>query len=199
MFLFLFFGRMTQMKGVHILAKALPSVLEKHPEAHAVLVGASDSPAPDGRSMREYILDSCSSVLSRIHLLDKMPHSQLYPFIRNSRFVVLPSLVDNMPNACLEAMGLGKPVVATMGSCFEELIQNGISGWLVPPSDPQALGKAIQQAWSEADLKLQEMGKLAALRIAELHPSQLLPKLLDYYNFVLSDFSKNRTNTGSRA
>ena len=49
----LFFGRMTLMKGVHVLADALPSVLQQCPDLSIVLVGR-DGSAPDGRSMREH-------------------------------------------------------------------------------------------------------------------------------------------------
>ncbi len=185
---FLFFGNMTQMKGVHVLAHALPRVLARFPDACAVLIGPCGPPAPDGRQMREYIADRTRSVADRVHLLDSMPHDQLYPFVRRARFVVLPSLVDNMPNTCLEAMGLGRVVIATTGSCFEELIVNGKSGWLVPPGDHQALAAAIEDAWSAPDERLETMGLCAETRIAELHPNRILPKLIAYYESIIADF-----------
>ncbi len=69
---------------------------------------------------------------SRLVLIDNLPHRQLYPIIAAARLVVLPSLVDNLPNACLEAMGLGTAVIGTTGASFEELITDGVNGFLVP-------------------------------------------------------------------
>jgi glycosyltransferase involved in cell wall biosynthesis len=58
----------------------------------------------------------------RLIVLERMPHRQLYPVIAGAHLVVLPSLIENLPNACLEAMGLGKVVIGTSGTGFDELI-----------------------------------------------------------------------------
>jgi len=128
----LFFGRLTQMKGVHVLARALPLVLERCPDLHVVLLGA-DAPAPGGGMMRDFVHRHAGSHAGRVLFLDPLRHEQLYPFIDHARFVVLPSLVDNMPNTLLEAMGHGKSVIGTTGSCFEQLLTEGENGLLVPP------------------------------------------------------------------
>ena len=49
-------------------------------------------------------------------MLDKLPHRQLYPVIAGARLVVLPSLIENLPNAGLEAMALGRAVIGTAGT-----------------------------------------------------------------------------------
>src|ERR1051326_7456438 len=50
---------------------------------------------------------------------------------RASASVVLPSLIDNLPNSCLEAMGLGRVVIGTKGTSFEELITDEANGFLI--------------------------------------------------------------------
>lgn len=185
---FLFFGCMTQMKGVHILAQALQSVLQRLPNVHAVFIGQGEAPAPNGVKMREYIATQAGAMADRLHILNQMPHNMLYPFVRHARLVVIPSLFDNLPNTCLEAMGLGRMVIATSDSCFEQLISHGRSGWLVPPNNVVALGDAIVHAWSLSETDQHEVERSAAQRIAELHPNQAVPRLIAYYKQVIADF-----------
>ena len=180
----LFFGRMTQMKGVDVLADALSTVMSERADLHAVFVGP-DARGPSGGSMRDDVLTRLSEHRSRTHLLDRLPHSQLYPFIENARVVAIPSRTDNLPNTCLEAMGLGRVVVATTGSCFEQLIEDGRTGYLVSPDSSCDLASALTVAWDMKPETRQSMGDQAAQRIAKLHPDQAIPALVEYFRGVI--------------
>jgi glycosyltransferase involved in cell wall biosynthesis len=98
--------------------------------------------------------------------------------MRRARLVVLPSLVDNLPNVLLEAMMFGRPVIATQGASFDELIEDGYSGFLVPPGDPLALAAKIVDAWNRPDLDM--IGRRASDAVAPLAPSVTIPATLDY-------------------
>jgi glycosyltransferase involved in cell wall biosynthesis len=77
---------------------------------------------------------------------------------------VLPSLYEGLGVAALEAMAAGKPVVATRAGGLPELVEDQVTGFLVPPKDPGALARAIFQLFSQAGL-LQEMGSKALDRV----------------------------------
>jgi glycosyltransferase involved in cell wall biosynthesis len=186
----IFFGRMTQMKGVHILAEALPRALEACPDMEMIIAGP-DWRGPNGSSMKDHIRSRLNGYFPRVHILDSMRHDKLYPLIQNARFVVLPSLVDNLPNTCLESMGLGKVVVATTGSCFEDLISHKVSGFLVPPGDAKALSAQMIEAWTTDPATLDQMGRRAGQRVAELHPDRSVPKLLRFYQAVQAGSAKS--------
>lgn len=192
----LFFGRMTAMKGVHVLAEALAEALESAPDLHAFLVGP-DAPFAPGVSMKEHVRRVLARFAGRVHLLDALRHEQLYPFISHARFVVLPSLADNLPNTCLEALGLGKIVVATTGSCFEQVIEDGESGFLVAPGDAGALAEAIGRAWRLAPEAASRMGRRAAEKAAGLHPDRKIPELIEYYERVVRDFRREGAASAS--
>jgi glycosyltransferase involved in cell wall biosynthesis len=187
----LFFGRMTQMKGVHILAQSLPDVLRALPNLQMIFVGP-DASAPDGKPMSEWILahleradpDGSEKLKDRVTLVGATRHDQLYPLIENAHLVVLPSLMDNLPNTCLEAMGMGKVVIATSGSCFEQLITSGQNGFLVPPSDALSLAKVMEEVAGLPVEELKEIGARAQERIAKLHPDVTIPHLLEYYGVI---------------
>jgi len=176
----LFFGRMTQIKGVHLLADALPEVLARFGHLHAAFIGGWGK-APDNRPMPDYIRERLAPFEDRLTLLGPHSHAQLYPFVRNARLVVLPSLMDNLPNACLEAMGLGKVVVATHGSCFEQLIEDGRSGILVPAGNTDALARGIELALQMSEAERQSMEQQARQSVAKLEPPQAIPRLVRYY------------------
>lgn len=180
----LFFGRFELRKGFPLLAQAVPRLLERDPDAHAVLVGrdASSALAP---SMADYARSLCTGSAERLIVLEELPHTQLYPIIAGARLVVLPSLMDNLPNACLEAMALGKAVIGTTGASFDELIDDETTGFLVAPNSADALAEKIIYAWSHP--KLREIGQAARQKSLEFSPEKTVESLLNYYREILRD------------
>ena len=178
----LFFGRFQLHKGFHILARALPRFLSHCPDAHVALVGR-DMETSLASSMAAFARAQCNGIGERLIIIEKLPHSQLYPVIAGAHLVVLPSLIDNLSNACLEAMGLGKVVIGTSGTSFEELITDGVNGFLVPRDDPQALADKMIAAWS--DQRLAEMSAAAKQRVLEFAPEKTIASLLNYYSEIL--------------
>jgi len=178
----MFFGRFQLHKGFHILAQALPHVLETYPECHAVFVGL-DMPSRLAASMKDYALSLCGKNAERLIFFGQTRHQQLYPIIAGAKLVVLPSLIDNLPNACLEAMALGKSVVATYGASFEEIITDGETGFLVTPGDSEALAKKINEVWTHP--RLQEVGEAARQTVLAFAPECTVRDLLEYYREIL--------------
>jgi len=74
-----------------------------------------------------------------------------------SDVLVMPSIVEGLPNAMLEGMAAGLPVVATDVGGHPEIIENGRNGLLVPPGDGEALVRALVRLGADPDLG-REMG-----------------------------------------
>ncbi len=183
----LYFGRFQLHKGFHTLAQALPRFLEQYPDAYAALVGR-DMESSLASSMADYARAQCGGLAARLVVLENLPHRQLYPVIAGAHLVALPSLVDNTPNACLEAMGLGKVVIGTVGTSFDELITEGITGFLVPPNGPEALAEKIVSAW--IDPKLEEMAAAVRQTMLAFSPERTVETLLSYYRQILNGRSE---------
>jgi glycosyltransferase involved in cell wall biosynthesis len=167
----LFFGRFDPAKGIHVLIEALNRVLPEIADLRFVFVGRSDS--PDALSPLQQFAD-------RVHYLGVLPHSQLYPVLRQAHGVVLPSLADNLPNTCLESMACGQPVIGTDGASFEELIEHRVSGFLVERGDPESLGRAIKELWELPDAEHRAMKARARERMHRFDPDRACDELCRY-------------------
>jgi glycosyltransferase involved in cell wall biosynthesis len=120
----------------------------------------------------------------RLVFLGQVPHGQLYPIIAGARLVVLPSLVDNLPNAMLEAMALGIPVVGTTGASFDEVIEDGRTGFLVTPGDADALAAKVIGAWANPDLG--KIGEAARAKMSEFSPEKRVTELVTYLEALVA-------------
>ena len=94
-------------------------------------------------------------------------HSDVREVYWAADVVCLPSLREGMPNAVLEAMACGKPVVGSDVGGVRELLADNESGILVPPGDPQALARAVTRIVEDPELA-ERMGKCALDRAGEM-------------------------------
>jgi glycogen(starch) synthase len=179
----LYFGRLEERKGVHILAQALPAVLTRHPQLHVVFAG-NNLLAYKGRPMQAFVEDCTRAFADRVHFYPRLPHAQLAPVLANSLLVTLPSLWEALGNVSLEALDMGKAVVATTGCGFSEIVEDGRSGVLVPPGDVEALTRALLSLLADRP-RLRQMGERARARAAEFSLERKTRQLLNYYETLL--------------
>ena len=181
----LFFGTIGRLKGVGALVEALEVVLARCSDVRMLFVG-KDYTMGEGRGTGVALIESrLGGFGGRVRRMDRLPHSQLYPLIRHARGVVLPSLIENLPNAAMEAMALGRVVVGTRGTSFEELIEDGKSGLLVEAGDAQGLAAALERVWKMSEADRAAMGGAAREAIERLAPEKTVPELERYYREVI--------------
>jgi len=185
----LFFGRLQLHKGIAVLTEALTSVLPKHPWLNVVFVGENGSTVV-AEDMRLYIRSRLTAYAERLVFVDHLDHRTLYPVIKKAKLVVLPSLIENLPNACLEAMTLGRPVLGTRGTSFEEIIDDGTNGFLCRPGDADDLAKTLNRALRHPNLE--GIGKCAQEKAAAFAPEKTVGKLLDFYEGVIAQQTQAR-------
>ena len=95
--------------------------------------------------------------------------SRQLDLIAHAAFVVVPSeWYENAPYAVLEAMALGTPVLATSIGGIPELIEDGVSGLLVPPGDVDALATGLATMLTRAS-QLEDMGRAGRRRVEQLY------------------------------
>ncbi|MCX5721237.1 MAG: glycosyltransferase [Nitrospirae bacterium] len=150
-------GRLTDQKGHVYLLRALPLLLTKFPALRCLVVG-------DGE-LREELQKLAVDLGLTEHCLFLGVRQDIPEVLAAMDLLVLPSLSEGMPYAALEGMAMGKPVVATAVNGVPELIQDGVTGLLVPRKDPVALAQAIETVLANPHLAA-SFG-LAARRLVE--------------------------------
>ena len=176
----LFFGSLDRRKGVDVIAEMLLKLLEKYPQLLFVLIG-QDRRYQRGLLMSNYLRQKAGSHQKRVIYPGTVPREKLYPILDNAQAVVLPSRLDNLPNTCLEAMAHKKVVVGTRGASFEQLIDDGINGFLCAPGNPVDLFKAIEKALALTPEQKCAIGEKASRRVNANNPEKVVAQLVDFY------------------
>jgi glycosyltransferase involved in cell wall biosynthesis len=180
----LFFGKVGPLKGADVIGRMLPRLLARHPDLFFLFVGSDMK--KQGQPMMQQIWEQAGTYRGRVLYLGKLSHSQLYPLIEHAYAVMLPSRVDNLPNACIEAMAHRRVVIGTRGASFEQLIVDGESGFLCPIADADSLLEATEHALHLTDAQRQQMGERAWERVQELRPEKVVNELLRFYEEVIT-------------
>ena len=150
-------ARLVWFKGLDVLAAAAATVVKSYPESVFVVVG--DGPL---RGELERQARALGVARSFAFLGERRDVAQL---LRALDVFVLPSVSEGMPVTILEAMNAATPVIATRVGGVPELVDDGETGLLVPPRDPEALGAAILHLLESPRLRA-DMGRRGRERVA---------------------------------
>ena len=146
------------VKGHRFFVQALPEVLRSYPTARFVLAG-------DGENRTEIAeLADRLGVAARVTFTGEI--SDTLDLMRASDLVVLPSLSEGLPIVLIEAMALARPVAATTVGGIPELVEDGVTGRLVPPGDSGALARAMLDLLGNPSLA-QRLGEAARTVVRE--------------------------------
>lgn len=185
---FLFFGRLVADKGVLIIAECLKRFLESNPEHYFVCCGEDDT--INGEKAVHILKRAAGEHKERFFYFQTLSHEALYPVIQHADFVICPSLIENLSNACIEAMYLERVVIGTDGASYEQLIDDGENGLLCLPGDSKSLLRKMNEAAAMSDVRKYEMGKRAKTRIDKLAPERVVRKLVRYYQWVIDNVNR---------
>ena len=134
-------ARLTEQKGHRYLLQAFPDLLKTWPQLCCLFVGEGELHDALHRMAIDLGVErACRFVGVREDIADILAAADLF---------VLPSLSEGFPFVLLEALAMGRPVVASRVNGVPELIEDHKTGLLVPARDPQALAAAIREVLSD--------------------------------------------------
>jgi len=142
----LFVGIDFERKGGAVLLEAWPRVLERAPTAQLTIAGPRR--------------DSLTNLPAGVSVTGWVDRAELAELYRSASVFVLPSIFDPCPNVFREAMGYGLPCIGTACCAIPEIIEDGVSGRLVPTRQPGALADALIELLCEPR-KAETMGRAA--------------------------------------
>jgi len=132
-----FIGRIVPAKGLKYLLNALPYLKKEFKSIKLLIVGEG--------SLVEELKERAKKNNIFDNILFTGRRRDIPEILASINIFVMPSIAEGLPNALLEAMAMGKPIVTTEVGGIPEIVKNGFNGLLVPPRDTLSLSKAIKE------------------------------------------------------
>ncbi|MEQ8316043.1 MAG: glycosyltransferase [Phycisphaerales bacterium] len=150
----LFYGRAERRKGVHLLVPAAQQLMDEGLDFDVRFIGGDTMTGPACGSMRRHLEKLASRAhAERFRFDPPRPRAELGPAIRGATACCFPSLWENYPNVCLEALALGKLVVGSNAGGMSEQIEDGVSGLLFESGSIESLKAALRRTLTDGDLR----------------------------------------------
>ncbi|WP_137125983.1 glycosyltransferase family 4 protein [Roseomonas sp. HF4] len=179
-------------RGFDVFMRALPEILARRPQAHAVIVGGEERgygrmPA-DGRSWKALMLEEVGAKLdmARVHFTGRIPHEGLVALFRITRAHIYYTYPFVLSWSLVEAMGCEAPIIGSDTAPLAEVVRDGENGILLPFFDHARLADAVVDALANPDrhMPLRKAARRTMLERFDLH-GICLPKQVALFDAVL--------------
>lgn len=147
-----FIGKLNTHKGIVSIVHAIPLVLQEHPDAKFLLIGADSFFFAKRMMMSEYIHQTLGSNMESVTILMGVPHSEIPQILSNTAVCVFPSLWECFGLVCLEAMSAGRMVIGSENGGMAEVLGND-AGMLVDPLDVSGMASQISFALADDNMR----------------------------------------------
>ena len=167
---------LTEQKGHLLLVQALGKVAKAGHDFEMLFVG-------DGH-LRKHIESAIEQqgLVSKVRILGWQSNAQVREHLIASRALIMPSFAENLPVAMMEALAMGRPVLGTYIAGVPELVENGVTGWLVPAGNVDAIAEAAIRILETSTDELSRMGQAGAERVKKMHDARIeAAKLKDLF------------------
>lgn len=183
----LFVGRIEPLKGVDTLIKAMScfdlSLTNREQPVHLAIIGGEPDAHPSDMSeemsrLQKMCDDLCMGGM--VLFLGKRAQDTLPYYYSSAEVLVMPSLYESFGMVALEAMACGTPVIASEVGGLGYLVQDGITGYTIPDSDPGVLCEKLSGLLGNAELRA-EMGQRAAEYAKNYAWEQIAASIINVY------------------
>jgi len=160
---FVSIARLDEQKNPLLLIRAIAALRDAGTLIHLTIAG--DGPLRGGleREIRRLKLTD------RVTLPGWQTQQQIAWLLHDSRALVLSSGDEGLPVAIMEAFAMGRPVIASNVGGVRELVQPGVTGWLIPPHDQPALVEAIRSCVQASTQSLSGMAAVGRANVLARH------------------------------
>ena len=177
-FLLVTAGRLDRSKAVDDLVRAIARVVQGLPQAYLIVMGAGDE------LPRLAALAGELGVAARVIFLGEV--ADVAEVLAATDVFVFTSLYEGLPNAVLEAMAAGLPVVTTAVGGIPEVVTDGETGFLVPSRRPDELARRISELARDPELR-RRLGERAKKKAGEFTMERMVQAYQELYEQVLAE------------
>ncbi len=183
----LFVGRLEKRKGADYLLKAYQRVKRDIPNSRLIIVG------PGTRLRGKYEKQVKKHNLEDVVFVGYTSHEELPRYYKTADVFCAPATGwESFGIILLEAMAVGKPIVASDIDGYASILRHGAEGLLVPPKDEKSLAQALTSLLKDEKLR-QEMGAKGILKAQEYDWKNVARRVEGLYSKILSEPQKRET------
>ena len=179
-------GRIEPLKGIDTLLRATALLSQDGAKAISnlqVAVIGGNPVRPDDEMARLQRLRDELGLQTTVEFMGARDQTQLPDYYAAADIVVMPSHYESFGMVALEAMAMGTPVVASRVGGLAHLVQDGVTGYLVPPRNPQALAERVQNLLTHGALRRQ-LAIQARAYAQSFSWSNITDRMLQVYNVL---------------
>ena len=182
--LILFFGRIWKYKGLEYLIKAEPMITKEMPDAKIIVAGTGE----DFKKYEEMMMNRDNFIVHNRYI----PYKEGAELFQRCSVVALPYIDASQSGVIPTAYGFKKPVVVTNVGSIPEIVDDGVTGFIVPPKNPEALAEAIVKLLKDEKLR-KEMGENAYKKLkTDLSWDKIAEKTIEVYEKAIEDAKKEK-------
>jgi glycosyltransferase involved in cell wall biosynthesis len=175
-------------KGQKYLVDAAAIVVREVPRARFLVLGQGE--------LRNALQEQIRDLGLRQHVLLAGFRTDVLALVKSMDVFVMSSVTEGLGTSLLDAMAAARPVVATMAGGIPEVVQDGVTGLLVPPRDARALAEAILSLLRDEDRR-RRMGEAGLARVRQhFTMEKMVSETVAVYERVLAVSAKARRGSG---
>ena len=166
----IYYGKLSPQKGSFKLLEYFKVLWNKGFKYPLHIVGGTDIVYhPEMKTMGQIVKEDYGKYLSdgRLVLHGKIKPALIDEYIKNARVIIVPSIVDNMPYVVMEAMSIGKIVLASKQGGQQEMITEGINGFLFDHGEPTSFEDQLNKILALSHAKMLTIGANARATVAD--------------------------------
>jgi phosphatidylinositol alpha-mannosyltransferase len=188
----LFVGRLEKRKGFEYLLEAYKLIKPEIPDCRLIQVG------PGVRLRKKYEKRINKYGLADVHFTGYSSYADLPRYYKTADIVCFPATGrESQGIVLLEAMSVGKPVIASAIDGYSSVLTDGVEGIAVPPADAEKLAEAILRLNRDKQLR-QQMGERGKPKAMQYDWPLLANKLLDFYTLTLEKLNQTQAAAGKK-
>jgi len=185
----MFAGRIEPLKGIDTLIQAMALIKQRYPSVIentcvAIIGGDPWADNPDAEMSRLQAMRQVLGIHDIVLFLGAKDQDVLPNYYAAAELVVMPSHYESFGMVALEAMAMGRPVIASEVGGLAFLIRDGINGYHVPTRDPEALAERIYELLSNNQCR-EEMGRAARQNAERFNWSIIAEHMVMVYQRLL--------------